>query len=502
MKNPSNNSKTQSSHDGTSGLLTGADGMGGLRGGGGHDFQYRYIVCHILEWLKEPGFTQIFPEGTGDVDIAYSNATPPWAEHIQVKGNDVNLGDFRAVLKAFQAYDTTKPGVYQRFTLACPSTHAKVKALCEGLERIRNAQGFQGFALVPDALSGEMADLDKRISDLRVVDYADLIKEKLHFHIGIHNFHDDNSCSEIFGGKLLSHPEYREKFAPGAAAAYKDLMGSVRNGAGRAINRKELIDILEAAAHGTSSVEPSHNLVIHNYTVEATDLEAPRVLDWSEHFDRDTRHVPLSATWNQELLPQLRTLKKAWLQEPPRLIRFRGRCALSTGIMLGATFPQVGGWTLEVPQPQPPRFWRTSAPIQAAYPLQVRHLGGEDEFLLDAGSDAIALIVSVTHDSIPNVRKYLQASSTSIAAVVAVTPAHGIGKEAISGTDEANSIASKTREVLETVRTENGAVITHLFFNGPFGLAVMVGHRLSSAGRIQLYEWQEPGFLPSVTFLT
>ncbi|MFW1406318.1 SAVED domain-containing protein [Vibrio parahaemolyticus] len=38
---------------------------------------------------------------------------------------------------------------------------------------------------------------------------------------------------------------------------------------------------------------------------------------------------------------------------------------------------------------------------------------------------------------------------------------------------------------------------THLFYFGPFGLAVFLGQKLTSVGAIQLYEFQDPGYNPS-----
>src|SRR6266404_5645909 len=48
--------------------------MGGIIGGGGYDFQTRFIACHIPEWLARNTFTQIFHEGTGDVDVEFGNS--------------------------------------------------------------------------------------------------------------------------------------------------------------------------------------------------------------------------------------------------------------------------------------------------------------------------------------------------------------------------------------------------------------------------------------------
>jgi hypothetical protein len=41
-----------------------------------------------------------------------------------------------------------------------------------------------------------------------------------------------------------------------------------------------------------------------------------------------------------------------------------------------------------------------------------------------------------------------------------------------------------------------------LFFFGPFALAVFLGQQLTAVGQIQLFEYQDPGYVPSCTLRT
>ena len=110
------------------------------------------------------------------------------------------------------------------------------------------------------------------------------------------------------------------------------------------------------------SPEGAIALWVQNWTSETFDIPADYVLDWSQEFDRNTRRVPTEDVWNNRLLPQLKALRdKISAERKERLIRFRGRCALSTSIALGATLPVVGGWAFEVPQPPARDPWRSDA---------------------------------------------------------------------------------------------------------------------------------------------
>jgi hypothetical protein len=63
-------------------------------------------------------------------------------------------------------------------------------------------------------------------------------------------------------------------------------------------------------------------------------------------------------------------------EKKERLIRFRGKCALSTGIAMGAAFPAVGGWVFEIPQPPMKDPWRSDVPPTVPYQLGVETIDG------------------------------------------------------------------------------------------------------------------------------
>jgi hypothetical protein len=77
------------------------------------------------------------------------------------------------------------------------------------------------------------------------------------------------------------------------------------------------------------------------------------------------------------LVPQLDSLRKQVMTAGAvRTIRLRGKCALSTGVAIGATFPAVGGWTFEIPQPPAKEHWISDAMSTPGYLLQVEIIEG------------------------------------------------------------------------------------------------------------------------------
>ena len=75
------------------------------------------------------------------------------------------------------------------------------------------------------------------------------------------------------------------------------------------------------------------------------------------------------------------------------------------------------------------------------------------------------------------------------------------GSQSIAGAEEA-APARAVREQLGQLLKAHGIKRTRLFFYGPFALAVFLGQQLTAAGEIQLFEYQDPGYVPSCTLRT
>ena len=248
------------------------------------------------------------------------------------------------------------------------------------------------------------------------------------------------------------------------------------------------------------TLKPVTNLVIHNWTSEKFDIKADYILDWSSLFNRKTRLVPDQQVWNEKLLPALERLRKNIAESTAaRFIRFRGKCCLSTGIAVGAVFPGNGSWVFEVLQPTTP--WRSDAMPEAKYQLKINEVTS-DFFNPDPNGNSIALVLSVTANATADVTDYIRNNSLQVKAIIAVEPRAGCGSLSIPNNKEAVSFALAARDTLKKTLTDYKVHFTHLFFNGPFALAIFLGQKLTSVGSIQLYEFKDPGYVQSCTLKT
>jgi hypothetical protein len=482
---PPDESRTQS------GSLLSPEAMGGINAGKGFDFQTRYAACHVPVWLLEEAFHQLFFEGTGDIDIRYIEAGKSSRIHIQVKDHDVTPGELKSVIEQFSQLDSANPDTYKCFTVVCPSLSSTLRPIETALRRYRGAKPFYDDKL--EALVPTKQELDERLREAGLVDF---IHGKVFIDVGHGYMHHDDHAIDLFIGRLLKHPEYADKVRAMVQPAFAEIMRAIGAKKGIVLSRADIESLLQAAVAAGIAGEKKITLWLQNWTSESFDAPADYALDWSSQFDRVTRRVPSPETWNKELIPELEALKKKLLSgHKERLIRFRGKCALSTGVALGAVFPTVGGWAFEIPQPPSKGDWRSDAPPTDPYHLQVE--------IIDASQGGVDIVLglNIKGDGRHDIMRYVQGTGNPPRIFAFMSPPSQ-GAQSIGGAGDAVAFGQAVRETLGQLLKTHQLRKTRIFFYGPFALAVFLGQQLTSVGEIQLFEYQDPGYVPSCLLRT
>jgi hypothetical protein len=478
------------------GSLLSAEAMGGINAGKGFDFQTRYTACSLPVWLLEAAFHQLLYEGTGDIDVRYTEAGRVERIHIQVKDHEVAPAEFKKVIAGFKRLDEGQSGLYKCFTLVCPTLSSRLRPVETGLSRFRSAKPFYDDAAV--ALTPTKDELTERLRKVGVTDNDDIefVLSKVSIEIGHGDLHHDDRAVDLFVGRLLSHPEYSGMIRAMVQPAFAELLRAIQARRGAVLHRADIEQILRVAVASVSAQEKSITIWLQNWTNEKFDVPADYVLDWSSHFDRATRRVPLEETWNKQLVPELEALKKKIVAErTERLIRFRGKCALSTGIASGAIFPAVGGWTFEIPQPPAKEPWRSDAAPTNPYDVAVEVTEG-------GGAEGdLVLGLNIRGDGREDISRYITGTGHPPRLFAFMGP-RSPGSQAIGGSEDACAFARGVREHLAKLIKSHNIRRTRIFFYGPFALAVFLGQQLTSVGEIQLFEYQDPGYVPSCTLRT
>lgn len=309
-----------------------------------------------------------------------------------------------------------------------------------GLARYRNAKPYYDDA--PGALVPTKQELDGRLRKAGLGDHIDFIYAKVFIDVGHGDMHHDDRAIDLFIGRLLRHPEYADKLRAMVQPAFGEIMRTIGAKKGIVLERSEIEALLRAAVAAGVAREKKITVWLQNWTSETFDVPADYALDWSAHFDRSTRRVPPPETWNADLIPELNALKNKILAErKDRLIRFRGKCALSSGVALGAIFPTVGGWAFEIPQPPAKEAWRSDTPATDPYQLNMELVEGVPE-----GTD-IAVGLNVKGDGRKEIVKYAQSTGSEPRIFVFMSPPSQ-GAQAIGGPGDAVAFAQAVRENL------------------------------------------------------
>lgn len=307
------------------------------------------------------------------------------------------------------------PGVYEKFVLACPAVGGQVKQLKSWLERLR---GVRSFFLddAETALATTISDIKSLIQEIGLSKYEELVFEKLYFETGLMNFHEDGTACDTFVIHLITkHPEHKRRIVEGVKPAYKVIFNEIVNNQGKTLERTALKNLIDSAIEDDSeSNEPAINLDIHNWTFEKYERQADYAIDWSDKFDRDSRKVPNENEWNSVLIPELYSTRKLIAKEvSTRLIRLRGKNCLTTGVALGAAFPEIGGWRFEIPQPTEADLWHSGAVPELNYKLTV-----DDTIPIDSDGNSIAFLFNIKGNALRDVEAYIREQSIPASDVI------------------------------------------------------------------------------------
>lgn len=475
------------------GSLLSPETMGGINALKGFDFQTRFAACHVPVWLLQSAFHQIFYEGTGDIDVRFRDEDGHSTRiHFQIKDHEVSPAEFRESLEHFRDLDRALLGVYRCFTLVGPSLSPKLRPIESGLARFRNAQPFYD---APASTAPTKQDVDDRLRSVGLDDGAiAFVHASLTFEIGHGDLQQDERAAETFVARLLKHPDYADRLLAAVQPAFAELLRTLQAKRGQVLSRDDIDQMLHSAVAKLAPGEKGATLWMQNWTREAFDIPPDYTIDWSQHFDRSKRRVPPPDVWNNDLLPELRALRERMQSErSERLIRFRGKCPLSSGVALGATFPAVGGWVFEMAQPPAKEPWRSDAKPTPDYQLAIE--------LADGGGDDLVLGLNIRGDGREDIRRYIAESRIPPKLLAFMAPS-STGSQAIAGDREACAFARAVRERLGELLKTHAIRRTRLFVYGPLALAVFLGQQLTSVGTIELFEYQEPGYVPSCTLRT
>ena len=113
----------------------------------------------------------------------------------------------------------------------------------------------------------------------------------------------------------------------------------------------------------------------------------------------------------------------------------------------------------------------------------------------------IVLGLNIYGDVLVDFMMYVE-SAGSLPRLFAFMSPTSQGAQSIGGAGDACAFGQAVRENLGQLLKKYNLRKTRMFFYGPFALAVILGQQLTSVGEIQLFEYQDPGYVPSCSLRT
>lgn len=470
------------------------EARGGVVGGGGYKFQDAYIVAHFPEWLEEDGFVSVVSEGFDDIDVTFkkNKGTRTW--HYQIKDHLVTLPEFREIVGRFDEL-AKRPGSHiARLVLGCCGLVPKANSLWRKIQEFRRVNSTYSKR----ELQESKTDLVKAIDELGLSDYSGLLLDKIMVDCDHPELREGSpsALAERFRGKFIKLPYYRN----GDAGILDDLVTklafmvstSIREPLTRHAIEDLIILELGKARKGQAKIVYLHGWVKQGYAAPA-DVE----VDWTDRFVHASLAVPAQEVWNTGLLPELQGLRQRLAGEGVHNIWLYAKAPLSVGLAFGNTFSAAEGYNIRVEQPSPGsphplQYWETDAVIRSEIAIEARERVG------DADAADILIGIGVTDDPAPAVDQFLRASNLGVKAHLHIFPKAGASETSLDeGT--VNSFARIAKERIREFSNRHAPKRIHLFYLGPFGLAVLLGQKLNGLGTdVQCYERNKSsGYRPS-----
>ena len=242
---------------------------------------------------------------------------------------------------------------------------------------------------------------------------------------------------------------------------------------------------------------PATVVYLHGWIQQEYSDPADSIIDWTRYFDHATLETPPHAIWQEELLPELVSLREKFDADgSKRNIWLRSKAPLSAGLAFGNVFSEALGYNIQIEQPspgslKPVQYWQTDTPDEKSIEIKNSITDGLPN------SEDLVIGIGVTDDPKPKMEEFLQKSGLKFCAAAYLYPSSGPDDTVIDEQTSAGFARSIKKEIRKVCSQFNPKKI-HLFYFGPLALAVLLGQKLNGLSDIQCYERsKEQAYVPS-----
>lgn len=229
---------------------------------------------------------------------------------------------------------------------------------------------------------------------------------------------------------------------------------------------------------------PAVSLWVHAWVRRRWEQPPTEELDWTPHFDRETRRLPDETVWREKLIPELRAAKQRLADRPEgALVDFRGKVPLSVALAVGFYFSEAAGFRFRSEQVTRGEnfLWRSDVGASAGRLKVIEREGASD-------AKVLLVMFQLTQDARVDLERFEAAHPGAYRAVLVLEPEGGPGDGAVTSAGDAVAFAVQARELIRRARSRYRASSTHLLLYAPSTCCLFLGQRLNAVGPVVVHE--------------
>lgn len=159
---------------------------------------------------------------------------------------------------------------------------------------------------------------------------------------------------------------------------------------------------------------------------------------------------------------------------------------------VGRTLSEVAGWTLSVDQRD--QEWSSDAEGEpAGLVIRTHEISATDV-------NDLAVVVALSQDPTAEVRNYLSTTGPHVRRLIELTTTAAPGRRTVPSAGWALEWVAQARTAVRAAAQDVAAQRVHLFLAAPHGVAMFLGHQWNLVPTTVIYEHQNPGYAPTMTF--
>ncbi|WP_314915547.1 SAVED domain-containing protein [Pseudomonas helleri] len=453
---------------------------GGVVARDGFGYQDAFLLEHIPRFLSQGAFSQAVSELLGDIEIRYFRpGGGTLCVTYEAKRHQLSKADFWQEIARFLEMHEKSPEEYVQFVLLCGDFVGEYQPLIRKLNRFRGpAVALNDDSNIRVSAESEIVDTILRLG--QTPEIARFVLERVSFV----QYSDDN-VDAGFGTRLeeyLPCLDMSRRETVTFRAKCKELVDNSFKGV---VTRN---DIEAALVDSAPSVAEDWRGIPSNLELGSAGFELGLLSLNVTAFNGPDRESLGQSAWDQLQLSLGEIGDFLHGSRARRGVRLSAKHRMSLACLLGYCFSAARNFTLTLDHND--QLFNTAVHARAPGPF---FTVDEDRLsTIGFGMEGVAAI------SFPN---------GTNADVGINAKAFGLGNSpklsllsiaVVTDIASLNTAVSEAKLALVEFRARHQLQCVHLFIKAPSVFAMALGHRLNGVGRIQLYDWVQGQYVPTV----